>query len=381
AEELAPGGNVDGRGPIYLLRDQGQESLLAARFRLADFGVEIAEREFSEGRVSYPPGSWIVSPADDRPSAELGQAIAALSNELALDFRSAGEVPDVPRHAAELPRLGLWVPWADTDMMGWIRYVLDRQDIAYTYLRDEDVRAGALNEKVDVIVYGPFSRLDLAGQVHGIAATDGPMPFRSSPEFPSLGLPVASDDITGGPGFAGLAEIEEFVESGGVLLTLGAGTTLALEGGLVRGVPRITDSPVFTPGTELRATFVRPDHPVAYGYSRETAVFRTNLPVYDSPRSWLTMAYCTSCLTGPVDEGRVVLRWGGEGDMVVSGGMRGESELAGHPAILDTPLGEGHVVSYNFNGLHRDMNRGDFRLVWNAIINWNALPDSAEAEN
>ena len=120
-----------------------------------------------------------------------------------------------------------------------------------------------------------------------------------------------------------------------------------------------------------------PDHPVAYGYGRETAVFRTNLPVYDSPRNWLTMAYCTSCLTGPVDEGRVVLRWGGEGDMVVSGGMRGESDLAGHPAILDTPIGEGHVVSYNFNGMHRDMNRGDFRLVWNAVINWNALPDTA----
>lgn len=62
--------------------------------------------------------------------------------------------------------------------------------------------------------------------------------------------------------------------------------------------------------------------------------------------------------------------------MVVSGGMRGESELAGRPAILDTPTGRGHIITYNFNGIHRDMNRGDFRLVWNAIINWNALPDT-----
>jgi hypothetical protein len=86
------------------------------------------------------------------------------------------------------------------------------------------------------------------------------------------------------------------------------------------------------------------------------------------------MAYCTSCLTGPVDERHVVMVWGGKGKMVVSGGMRGEDDLAGHPAILDTPTGEGHIITYNFNGIHRDMVPGERRLVWNAILNWNALP-------
>jgi hypothetical protein len=258
-------------------------------------------------------------------------------------------------------------------MMGWIRYVLDQQQVPYTYLRDEDLRAGKLEEKVDVIVYGPFSRLELSGQIHGIAATEGPIPFRASEAFPSLGQPVASDDITGGPGYRGLAELEAFVESGGVLLTLGGGSTLVLEGGLVRNVPRAQTDAVFTPGSELRATFAQPGHPLAYGYGRETGVFRTNLPVYDMPRRWLTMAYCTSCLTGPVDARHVVMTWGGDGDMVLSGGMRGASELAGRPALLSTPLGDGHVVSYNFNGIHRDMNRGDYRLVWNAVINWSAL--------
>jgi len=273
-----------------------------------------------------------------------------------------------------LPRIGLWVPWADTDMMGWIRYVFDQHQIPYVYLRDEDLRAGGLRDQVDVILYGPFSRLELAGQIHGIAATDGPVPFRATPEFPSLGKPVSSDDITGGPGYQGLAQLQEFVEQGGVLLTLGGGSTLALEGGLVRGVPRAQVKDVFTPGAELRASFTLPHHPIAYGYGAETAVFRTNLPVYDTPRRWLTMAYCTSCLTGPEDTRHVVMVWGGSGDMVVSGGMRGEKELSGKPAILDIPLGDGHVVTYNFNGIHRDMNRGDYRLVWNAVINWNALP-------
>ena len=374
-ESPAPEGHVEGRGPVYLLADHGQESLLAARYRLAEFHVRIAEHPFTEGQTRLPRGSWIVSAGvSGAPPEDLHEAIAAVSGEFALDFHSVRAVPDVPQHDAELPRLGLWVPWADTDMMGWIRYVLDQQEIPYTYLRDEDLRAGSLEDRVDVIVYGPFSRLDLAAQIHGIAAPEGPIPFRASTEYPSLGKPVASDDITGGPGYAGLAELQAFVESGGVLLTLGAGTTLALEGGLVRNVPRAGTNGVFTPGSELRATFARADHPLAYGYGAETGVFRTNLPVYDTPRRWLTMAYCTSCLTGPVDARHVVIAWGGDGDMVLSGGMRGADALAGRPAVLATPLGKGHVVSYNFNGIHRDMNRGDYRLVWNAVINWNALP-------
>lgn len=367
-------GTVDGRGPIYLLREQGQESLLAARFRLSESTVVIAEQAFTAGKINYPAGSWIIAAGPGQSADDLANDVEALSNELALDFRSVGRQPEVPGHSSPVPRLGVWVPWADTDMMGWIRFILDRDAIPYTYLRDEDLRAGGLKDQVDVIVYGPFSRLELAGQIHGIVATEGPIPFRATDEFPSLGQPVASDDITGGPGYAGLAELQKFVRSGGVLVTLGAGTALALEGGLVASVPRVANPNVYTPGAVLRTTFTQPEHPLAYGYGVETSVFRTNLPVYQTPRRWLTMAYCTSCLRGPVDERHVVMTWGGEGAMVISGGMRGESELTGHPAIIDTPTGEGHIITYNFNGIHRDMNRAEHRLVWNAILNWNALP-------
>ena len=51
---------------------------------------------------------------------------------------------------------------------------------------------------------------------------------------------------------------------------------------------------------------------------------------------------------------------------VVSGQAWGEENLIGRPAILDMPVGKGHVVSFNFNPMHRDMNRGDQRMLWNA---------------
>jgi hypothetical protein len=360
-------GRVTGPGPRFLMRDTGQEALFAARFRLSGLALEVAEQPFRAGGADYPAGSWILPGGDG-----VAPALDAVAAELGLDFAGVSAVPDVRRHSAPVPRLGVWVPWADTDSIGWIRLALDRRRIPYTYLRDEDIRAGGLRDRVDVIVYGHVD-LDLQGQIHGIAATHGPLPFRKTDATPSLGVPAASDDITGGPGWVGLESIRQFLAEGGLLVTLGNGTALALEGGLVRAVRR-SAADITTPGSELRATFTRPDHPVAYGYAGEASVFRTPLPVYDAPRRWHRMAYCTGCLDGPEDRGPIVLEWGAAGrPLVVSGGVKNGDRLAGHPAILDLPAGGGRVLAFNFNPLHRDLNRSDHRLLWNALLNWKAI--------
>jgi len=106
-----------------------------------------------------------------------------------------------------------------------------------------------------------------------------------------------------------------------------------------------------------------------------TWVFRQNYPLYDIPRRWLRMAYCTTCLDGPEDRSGIVLQWGDSEDapLVISGQAWGEAGLIGRPAILDMPVGQGHVITFNFNPMHRDMNRGDQRLLWNAILNWQAI--------
>src|SRR5262249_24042827 len=151
--------------------------------------------------------------------------------------------------------------------------------------------------------------LELAEQIQGIPSAWGPMPFKKTRETPSHGTPAASDDITGGIGWQGLAEIQSLVERGGVLVTLGSGSLLALEGGIVRGVrrdsggvPRSAGSGgaaaaaaaqqalTRTPGAHVRVTFAQPDHPIAYGYPERTHVFRQNFPLYATPRHWLRMA-------------------------------------------------------------------------------------------
>jgi hypothetical protein len=383
-----PSGAVTGSGAFYVLKDTGQEGLLEARYRLAAFNVNIAEHAFSAKSVDYPAGSWIVA-----AQTGLIDALRDCSAQLGLDFVALGAAPKVAQHAAKAPRLGLWVPWADTDSIGWVRYSLDQRKIPYVYLRDEDIRAGNLKEKVDVLLYGHVD-LELAEQIQGIPKAWGPMPFKKTAQTPSHGTPAESDDITGGVGWEGLQQIQHFVETGGLLVTLGSASMLPIEGGIIRGVRRDSGGPprssqgggaeaaaanqssiTRTPGAHVRVTFVRPDHPIAYGYSAHSHVFRQNFPLYAVPRRWLRMAYCTTCLDGPIDASSVVLEWGDRdgAPFLVSGQVWGEGNLIGRPAILDTPVGQGHVVTFNFNPLHRDLNRGDQRMLWNTLINWQAI--------
>ncbi|MDH4273238.1 MAG: hypothetical protein OEW18_14795, partial [Candidatus Aminicenantes bacterium] len=374
-------GKVSGSGPAFLLKDTGQEALLALRARLAGFRVEIAEKAFQSGKRDFPQGSWILP-----DQKGLADALKEAAAELAVDFESASALPDVPRHESKIPRLAVWHTWADTEAVGWIRYVFDREKIPYTYIRDDDIRAGHLDEQFDIILFG-HNYLNLQDQILGIDKKFGPMAYTKTKDSPSLGVPDASEDITGGIGWAGMANLEKYLEAGGLLVTLGNGSALALEGGLVRDVHRQPGT-FFTPGSELKVKFTRPDHPLAYGLPEVTSVFRTWMPVYDiavSGRCGVVLQWGTKLRKEDREEegqeagmpdGAKEQAKKDEVKMLMSGALKGEDDLQGRPAILDLPAGKGRVIAFNFNPIHRDLNRSDYRLLWNALLNWNALPPS-----
>src|SRR6266508_2482994 len=71
-------GRVVGNGPVYLMKDTGQEGLLAARYALAGFDVEIAERAFHSGGTDYPAGSWVLTASDKLAAALRATAMSGL---------------------------------------------------------------------------------------------------------------------------------------------------------------------------------------------------------------------------------------------------------------------------------------------------------------
>jgi hypothetical protein len=367
-------GTVEGEGPFFVLEDTGQESLFAARVALSEVTVEAVEAAFEIDGVTFPAGSWIV-----RDGRGVRERLAAVASDLALDFVSIGAPPDVPRHSLDLPRLAVYHTWVATQDCGWVRYTFDHERIPYTLLCDDDVKKGDLRKRFDVILF-PDTWGDLKTIVHGIDPKYGPLPYTRTEEYPSHGTPDAAADVTGGMGFTGLANLQRFLEEGGVLITLADAGVLAADGGLARPVRTLRAPDTFTPGSELRARFRRPDHPIAYGYGETTSIFRGNgalFRVAEMDEGLIVLQFGTKLsdddASGPAAAGEASKEAKSE-PLCLSGLVKGEGTLQRKPAILDVPAGKGRVILYAFNPLHRYLNHSDFRLVTNAILNWNDLP-------
>jgi hypothetical protein len=71
---------------------------------------------------------------------------------------------------------------------------------------------------------------------------------------------------------------------------------------------------------------------------------------------------------------RVVMRFPvNPADMLLSGTLANGDGLANRAAIIDAPVGKGHVVMFALRPFWRWQTQGTYTLGFNAILNWNAL--------
>jgi hypothetical protein len=151
-----------------------------------------------------------------------------------------------------------------------------------------------------------------------------------------------------------------------VLLTLGASSFFPTEIGITRTVNAArTTTTFYAPGPIVEAEILKPTHPIMYGYTDKIV-----------PVRWAS----GPLLTVPAD-GRnwILARFPGTNDSVLSGLMRGVAETRGRPAIVDVPVGQGHVVLFATNPCYRWQNLGEFNMLANAILNFNDYPKPAPA--
>jgi hypothetical protein len=53
--------------------------------------------------------------------------------------------------------------------------------------------------------------------------------------------------------------------------------------------------------------------------------------------------------------------------------LAGGAELANRPAIVDVPVGRGHVLLFATNPMWRHQTQGEFFLLFNAALNFDHL--------
>jgi hypothetical protein len=371
-EPVVLGGALVADGsPYYLVDNTTDDQVAVFRFRLADVAMEAAEDAFeAEGR-SYTAGSFVI-PAAGNP-ADLSQRLEAAAAELGIMIRGVASPPDVATHDLDVPRVALVHTWVSTPQdAGWWRLVFDRLEIPYTYLSEQDLRTDDLSG-YDVVIM-PGSRANPRALVQGTTEAGPPIPWESSAEYPSIGHIDQTDDMRRGMGYEGLIHLRDFLQRGGVFLTAGATTALPIDMALTRRVSIETTRQLTARGTVLKTVVDDDASPIAYGYPESFASYFNQRPVLEvndevgsnAVPDWLKNE------TWEKEVPRVVVRFA-EKDVLMSGMLRGESDIAGTPAVVDVPVGDGHVVLFATNPFWRLETSGSHALVFNTMLHWNDL--------
>jgi Zinc carboxypeptidase len=361
-ERFEPKGTVTGAGATggYAVLDNGSVDMITLRWHLKDVAVKIGEQSFKSGNQTVPAGSFIV-PAD------AGNALKSAIQPLGLSAIALTAAPNIAMHDANLPRVAIYSTWGGTQDVGWVRYAFDHFDVPYDLIFKERVKQGDLRSAYDVVII-PNQGRTAKQLVFDIEPKKIPLAYTKTERFKYLGDYGSSPDITGGMGLEGVVEIQKFVQKGGVLITLGVASNFPAEFGITRRVEAARTSPQFyAPGPIIEAEILRPHHPIFYGYTEKTMPVRwANGPLLTVPQA--------------DREQQILMRFPGGDDSVLSGLMKGANEIRNRPAILDVPVGEGRVLLFATNPCYRWQNLGEFRMLFNALLNFDDMASKSAPE-
>jgi len=224
------------------------------------------------------------------------------------------------------PRIALYKGHQEPMIAGWTRWVFDQHALQYDTLHNEDITAGDLNDRYDVIVFQSQSPSSI---LNG---------------YPEGVLPA---EYTGGIGESGSEALREFVEAGGRVVAIEQSTDLMIDMfGLpitnpVEGVP---PQDFYIPGSILRLDMEGPAEDNIAWYWRSSRAFELSAS----------------------DQIQVHARYG-DGDPLLSGWVLGGDRIAGKPALVSARVGRGDVVLFAFQPNYRSQTVATWPLLWRAL--------------
>jgi len=417
----------------YLINHTTENTLMTVRFKLKDLKISVAEDEFEAAGQKFNAGTFIIKAAEN---PGLLPALTAAVSDAGLAAVAVGKLPEIKTHEIGVPRIAILHTWTNTQNDGWFRVEFDRLQIPYSYISDQVIRnTPNLKEKYDVIIFPPVGGSAQA-IVNGIPMRGAPIPWKASDVTPNMGLsPDQSDDIRGGMSLKGVENLQRFIEDGGAFVPITNCARVPLDYGIVSGVTIQEPRQLQARGSVYNATFTDRRSPIAYGYTQTLPVYFNQAPLFQvaagggggggagggegaasgrpSGRGTLTDPDIVQGMplagpapqrqpgelsqeqrlqqgaffTPPALRPRVVLRFASdEKNLLISGMLAGGSELANAPAVVDVPVGKGHVVLFAINPMWRHQTQGSFFLIFNTALNFDHLdagrgPASATVSN
>lgn len=384
-EDAVYEGKVSGSGNSYILPYHAQNTVLPALYWLKkenrNAEISILTQDTDIDGETLGAGTLILKKVN-------ANQVSKIASEFGLDLQASNANVSADQvKTVNLPRVAVYHTWYNTQDEGWTRYTFEERNIPYTSIDKDDLKAGGLKSKYDVIIM-PRIRGNAKNFVNGVDKKYGPMPFTKTDDFPSHGFPAATNDMTGGPGFGGVDNLRKFAEEGGLLVSFDNMSAILAELGIASELSPVSTSGLFHPGSIVRAKVRKSDSPILNGYPESFSLFRGNGPLLQTDkynRDLMLVQYGFDPLKDEVEyEGHIMGMPQKEKveneekkeknpDYVVAGMVRNEQEIVGHGSVFNLPIGKGTVVAFTFDPLHRYLNHHDSPMVWNALINWDKL--------
>jgi len=328
----------------YLVYSSSNNGSYALAFRLLrEKGVELfrSRKAITVNDKVFPAGSFWVS--NDGTARKLAND---MEEKWCLKPEIVDKKPEQDFEKVLSQRIGIYQSWRGNMDEGWTRLVFDEFGVPYTVLHPEDFSAqSATLDKYDVLVF--------ASEPEEIILNNEPSPDSPYARWFTPNPPPYDKGI----GKEGLAKLKTFVEKGGALVVLNEASELVMKhfkppvDNVLRKMP---DDKFFCP-TSILMTIVDPNHPLGYGLPH-------TLPVVfsDSP------AFQTRIPSGEWQR-TVVARYP-EKDVLLSGWLLGEENLARRAAVVELGYKKGIISMIGVRCQHRGQSHGSFKLLFNAVL-------------
>jgi hypothetical protein len=266
----------------------------------------------------------------DLPSTTQTQLV----NALALD----GERTSATSGAAmKRPRVGMFQHTSGMDH-GWTRWVLEQYGFEAAPIAAEDLQAGALRDRIDVLI--------LTDDAQVLAGAAGPVK-PGGPPAPGQAPPAGSH--------ARVIALDQFVRAGGTLVCFNTASQFVITQlklpveNAVGGINRRE----FTASGSLLRVNVDTTHRVMAGMPSEAAIYFDRSPAF------------TPALTF---KGSILARYAESGSPLLSGFILGEKHLHGRAAAVEVEHGDGRIILLGFRPQWRGQPFGTFKVIFNAAV-------------
>jgi len=228
-------------------------------------------------------------------------------------------------------RVALYQPWKPSIDEGWTRWIFDQYGVPYGTVHNAEINGDALEG---------FTSLLLAS-IPAEVLRDG---------WEQDSLPA---EFTGGLNADGVDALRRFVERGGTLVAFDRSVEWVVEelGLPVRNLLSDLEEEVYAaPGSLVRLE-LDAHHEIGARMPQAAAAWLQGGQAFEPAQDARV---------------RVVARYAGE-EVLLSGWLQGEEHLAGRPAIVDVPLGEGRVILFGIRPQYRGQSLATLPLLFDAL--------------